>query len=1161
MGYILQKYSRVIPEPTEVGGGYISQKYRPPISADAPIQETWEQIEKYRADLMKEGIEPPKAKGVLGTVNKILDVLRTGEYAVGGILAGKGPITGIKEKISPSEVIGITPKETKTVWGLLKQPAFYGALAVDTLLDPITYLTFGFGAGTKIPTKVGTKVLNKEGKKLLQKAVKQFREDAGRRMVATRILREGGEKYLAKGGLKFMGFEILPREVVQAPFKKIDLMLERLPFTGIPYKKTKELVGKAFKPFRDVNQLPAEMGGSGRFEEMVLKTQKGIRGEARRRLQYIAELAKEAKRAGIKDAGRQITALVELDLRSGNKVLDDIADWMQESMKQIGFAEKKRGILPPEVPVELPGYMRRFLTEEGRKFLEKGGKKVQTEFIDNIKRFRVRAPFAKKRKLIRIVSEDGKDVTWDVAKYSLKPFKKAKVIERLKQITEKKIKALEEMQRKLLSKEIEIAVRPWREHIEFLKTQVSTDPTVTRLVKQVDEFNQKQFSRILKRFIDIENKKLAKVINELEEMIKFGGGKEFLYRPTQEVVRFSKEAKVVELQKKINALKKEMAELIKKYSTFDFVDDEGKFYKAVTKGEFKGFKPLTISEINKFYKEKYGVKLFEEDAFKAFAQRTVEHIKAVRMYDFFKTVAEEFGIQAPKAPTIVKRIGRPAEMVNKRITETVIDGVKYVDTKIPQLEGFLVPEPIAKHLNMTYQFLTNDEVAKGILGLYDKLLRLWKGTVTGWFPAFHTRNFIGGLFNNWLAGLTNPKWYIEGDALARGKNLNKIYTTALGEKVAGSQIIREIEDLGVVGAPGMIDVMRNLEEMVRVGKVSRIKEISEYPRVAMEVVEDRLRIPLYLYRRIAKGDSAEEAAKYVFRFHFDYAPEAFTPFERNVMRRIIPFYTWTRNNVPLQIAQLARQPGKYAFLEKFRRTFEKASGEKAVEEREYLPAWMKEMFLFRLPGESKEGLPRYLQLDLPIEDLNKLPFTESGRREIIALLSPFIKYPIERIANRNLYFGSEIFRADMPREYQTAKTIEALKYLPEPIKKYLNFKEVKIRNVRTGEWVTRYEMDAIKLHAIRSVLAGRFYSTVASATDSELDAWMKLSRVLGGVPIRPVDIEEEKYRRLKEQERILRNVESYLKRRGVIPYKTKKIKPPTVGEGGFIFKKYAPYIK
>src|SRR3990167_10949453 len=91
------------------------------------------------------------------------------------------------------------------------------------------------------------------------------------------------------------------------------------------------------------------------------------------------------------------------------------------------------------------------------------------------------------------------------------------------------------------------------------------------------------------------------------------------------------------------------------------------------------------------------------------------------------------------------------------------------------------------------------------------------------------------------------------------------------------------------------------------------KRITNLPRKTMQEVEGRLRLPLFL-DRIAKGDNFDEAMKMVYKYHFDYAPEALTPFERNVMRRLIPFYRWARGNIPLQIESLVTQPRKYTWI-------------------------------------------------------------------------------------------------------------------------------------------------------------------------------------------------------------------------------------------------------
>jgi hypothetical protein len=263
------------------------------------------------------------------------------------------------------------------------------------------------------------------------------------------------------------------------------------------------------------------------------------------------------------------------------------------------------------------------------------------------------------------------------------------------------------------------------------------------------------------------------------------------------------------------------------------------------------------------------------------------------------------------------------------------------------------------------------------------------------------------------------------------------------------------------------------------------------------------------------------------------------------MRRLIPFYVWTRNNVPLQIEQLLKQPGKYAGLEKIRKYVTGKDGEVEMKD---LPDWMNDLFIAKLPFLNKAGKSLWLQLDLPLEDINKLPISADGIREMVSMLSPFLKYPIERYTNKDLYFGGDIWNKDLPPELQTKKTIEQLKKLPEPIKKFLNFREVQYRDYAaekkagTGEKIfkTQYEMDAKKLHLIRSAV-GRFYSTIGQIFDPEMAStmeWMKLSRLLGGVPVRPFDVEEEKDRRNTEQEKQFNEILNYLKKHKELPYKT-----------------------
>ncbi len=523
-------------------------------------------------------------------------------------------------------------------------------------------------------------------------------------------------------------------------------------------------------------------------------------------------------------------------------------------------------------------------------------------------------------------------------------------------------------------------------------------------------------------------------------------------------------------------------------------------------------------------------KFFEENAFKLMAIRESEHIKAIKTADFWQEVAERFALK----PSQLKP-QRLAEMMGEKVIWQ--DGVRYVDAgvNVPQLKGLFVPEEIRTHLKDVHAVITGaDEPAKQFLRVYDKALSWWKLSVTGWFPAFHSRNFIGASWNNFLRGVKNPQYYKWTQSLLTNPDDT---TTVFGKTYKNSNLLERIGKEGIFNQTGMMDVGRTLEDRIAaMGAAGQLEKLKTYyktpPIKMMNFVENRVRIPLFLYR-LDKGDSFAEAAKVVMKTHFDYMPEGLSTFERNVMKRIIPFYTWTRHNVPLQFEMLLKQPGKYAGLDKLRREVESVAGtEKVKEERKYMPTWMKEMFTIRLPWVKNTGEPYYLQMDLPVEDLNKLSV-----REIFSMLSPVLRYPIDRIANKYVYFDAPIYDKNIPRQYQTAKTMTILKNLPEPIKKFLSIQEIKKKNFYTGEFEPTVVMDARNLHFIRSLWFSRIYSSLMNLEAPDQTIEEKITRLLLGEPLRPLDIKEAKWRDLKNKDVYLRDVLYYLLRTGEIPYK------------------------
>ena len=903
-----------IPKPSSAGTAVKYQKNAEgkfvttevPKTASKPNVTT---VEGLRDFALQNNVDVSSTQPKESTLQKILHVLNTGGYAVGGLISGKGIKAGIQEHIQPSEALGIKSK--------------VGGFIADILLDPTTYITFGYGAGAKLATKAGTVVLSKTGTSLLKKSILEVGEEAARKALAEKVLEKGGEKLLAKGGLKFAGTQVLPRSAVTAPFKAADWIAEKTPVLGKVYESAKDLAGKAFVPFKSIKELPGRIGED--YVDKFSQFTKATRSEVGKAADEAIELGKTATKELGKDAGtrvgRMIEGMTEIPAKAatgvektataGNKIIDDIIGHIQGEHKRFATLEKERGLLDNE----LPDYLRHYLTPEGREFLQKNSDVAQ----ELLQKTRVSTPFAKERTL----------------------------------------------------------------------------------------------------------------------------------------------------------------------------DD-------------------TIVNINSYFRKTHGVKLFEQDAFKAFGARKAEHIKAVNTYDFLTDVGKQFGKQAEM---VTKEYKHPisGQMVKKETAKPIFDnGMRYIESTVPQLKGVLLPEQIVKHVEETYKVLTSDEATKGFLKIYDKALGFWKGSVTGWFPAFHVRNSIGGVFNNFIAGVKNPARYLQGDQIARGAKGS--ITTTLGTKYTYQQIKETAEKLGVVGQPGYLDVMREVEKDIGKGAVGKLMDL---PKNAMEITENRLRLPLFVDRLI-KGDAPEQAAKEVFKFHFDYAPEGLAPFEQNIMKRLLPFYRWTRGNIPLQLEQMVKQPGKYAALGKFVDNLQ-VDKEKAKEEFQYLPPYMREGLPVRL-GE-KNGFSQYLYgLGLPVEDINRL-YKGSPRRTLASMvgeLSPILKYPIEAATGQNLFTGEPIKEGS--RVYPFVNAVPGLR----------DWLEVSEHKNKNGD--VSYRANAYKLHFLNTAL-GRFYTTAGKLSDDNTSGVVKFLYGLVGAKAKSVDMEKEKFWRDRD---IQDRLEEELEGRGLI---------------------------
>jgi hypothetical protein len=317
-----------------------------------------------------------------------------------------------------------------------------------------------------------------------------------------------------------------------------------------------------------------------------------------------------------------------------------------------------------------------------------------------------------------------------------------------------------------------------------------------------------------------------------------------------------------------------------------------------------------------------------------------------------------------------------------------------------------LPEHIVESLTAAGR-LAEPEGLSGALRLYDKVQNLWKAYAVA-TPGFHFRNSFGGVFNNYLAGVSDAKAYARYPMLARAAEkgtLDKL-DPAL---VRGWE---EMQRLGVAGTgQTAYEIETRLFQPLSVNPASTDFAPLRASRRIGEGVENNLRGTLFLDEYLRNGEDATEAFAKVMKFHFDY--EDLSAVERSVTRRLIPFYTWTRRNLPLQLEMLAKQPAKMNRYWTFKRNIEATSEEEGV-----VPPYYEDLWAIRLPfgksAESGGSGQMYLTPDLPVTQLGEA--FDPGMA--IGNVTPILKTPIE-------YWSGKQFFKDLPisDDYEPAPAV------------------------------------------------------------------------------------------------------------------------------------------
>jgi hypothetical protein len=365
------------------------------------------------------------------------------------------------------------------------------------------------------------------------------------------------------------------------------------------------------------------------------------------------------------------------------------------------------------------------------------------------------------------------------------------------------------------------------------------------------------------------------------------------------------------------------------------------------------------------------------------------------------------------------------------------------------LDQMHVGDDLAKNLTKYLKAYTlPDEVAPLVQGL-DKFLNMWKSSVTVLFPAFHARNFISGQFQNFLGNAFDPhalgpmryiQPVLDADALMGGPI----------SKMLGRRAIAGWDRIPVLkGAKTPEEAMQRLQDLAWTHKVLRPHQtlggeslgatrqmggmmpgvdpiwagkpagttLLQRSNPAQMLMRDRATQPAVLgwerigentsaltegYNRLApwiaylkQGIEPGEAARRVGMLQVDYGK--LSKFERNVMRRLVPFYSFSRRTLPFILESLIETPG--GKLAQTLRTMNRARGSNAL-----TPDYVAETASIPL-GQQPDGSDRYLTgFGLMFEDAFQFAGgPRQGGLEALSRLNPLLKTPLEMATGQSFF--------------------------------------------------------------------------------------------------------------------------------------------------------------
>lgn len=347
------------------------------------------------------------------------------------------------------------------------------------------------------------------------------------------------------------------------------------------------------------------------------------------------------------------------------------------------------------------------------------------------------------------------------------------------------------------------------------------------------------------------------------------------------------------------------------------------------------------------------------------------------------------------------------------------------------LSAMRVGEDVAAAAGSLLKKSSHPEWLDNIGSAIDKMTEGFKKHVTLPFPGFAARNLSSGQWMNIsdpsMASIQQLNKYRQrfNDALGILKNPGQ-HSDFLREMFAHDVITPDLQALGVelgwgFGGKGLPNPLtgKGVIQNVTEGFAGAREAGQKWPKGLKTVgtavntpaaiggkvnqqVEFLNRATEYLHLRKDLGWTPEAASAKVRQLQVDYSQ--MSPFERTVMKRMVPFYSWQRKIVPVMLQQIAERPGGVTA-----QTVRASNTGRSKDE--FVPPYVGEGMSVNLGGDkylSGLGLPTDQLSDLFVNGPTALGTAKRTGQKALSQLNPLLKGPLEIASGQNFFTGRPI---------------------------------------------------------------------------------------------------------------------------------------------------------